>query len=72
MKNPKPVTNVALNLCDIDSEQRQQLNHHLAGVTGVEEVRYAPDDKISYLKVDKKQYDEESVKALLQAYTTAK
>ena len=66
MKNPKPVTNVTINLSHVAAKHRAKLNQQLAEVTGVEEVRYAPDDKISYLKVDKKQYDEKTVQGLLQ------
>ncbi|AVJ55055.1 MFS transporter [Idiomarina sp. OT37-5b] len=72
MKNPKAVTNVALNLGHLAETQRSELNQRLLQVTGVEEVRYASDDQISYLKVDKKQYDEETVQGLLQAHEPAK
>lgn len=72
MKNPKAVTNVTLNLGHLAETQRSELNQRLLQVTGVEEVRYAPDDQISYLKVDKKQYDEETVQGLLQAHEPAK
>ena len=72
MKNPKAVTNVALNLGHLAETQRNELNQQLLQVSGVEEVRYAPDDQISYLKVDKKQYDEETVQGLLQAHEPAK
>ena len=68
MKNPKPVTNVTVDVRSVNNEQRSALNQKLAQVNGVEEVRYAPDDEISYLKVDKKQYDEKTVQGLLQQY----
>ena len=70
MANPRPVTNVTINLQAVNGSQRNGLNQALAEVTGVEEVRYAPDDEISYLKVDKKQYDEKTVQGLLQQYQT--
>ncbi|RUO75959.1 MFS transporter [Idiomarina seosinensis] len=69
MKNPKPVTNVAISLQHIEAlSVIKELNEQLLSVAGVEEVRYAEDDKISYLKVDKKRYDEETVQGLLQQY----
>lgn len=69
MKNPRTVTNVALSLSTtVDHQQVTKLVDDLAQVAGVEELRYAQDDQIIYLKVDKKQYDEETVQGLLQHY----
>lgn len=69
MRNPKAVTNVTVSLGNAPVASKvAQLNQALAEVRGVEEVRYAEDDKVSYLKVDKKQYDEEAVQGLLQNY----
>ncbi|MGM0481944.1 MAG: MFS transporter [Pseudomonadota bacterium] len=71
MKNPKAVTNVALSLAAVPSQAEvDALNDKLLTVAGVEEIRYAEDDKISYLKVDKKRYDEQAVQGLLQPYQT--
>ncbi|WP_404401297.1 MFS transporter [Idiomarina seosinensis] len=71
MKNPKAVTNVALSMAAVPSKQEiEALNDKLLAIAGVEEIRYAEDDNISYLKVDKKRYDERAVKSLLQAYQT--
>jgi len=71
MQNPKAVTNVVISLKGLEQQTLDQFNDALLGISGVEEVRYAPDDATSYLKVDKKQYDEHAVEALIERHKSA-
>ena len=44
MQNPKAVTNVVISLKGLEQQTLDQFNDALLGISGVEEVRYAPDD----------------------------
>lgn len=71
MVNPAGATNVSLSLPDMPENKAIQLSEQLLTVAGVVEARWVQEDEITYLKVDKKQYDEQAVNQLLEKASVA-
>ena len=70
MKNPESVTSMSVATPNLTKDKAIRLSEQLLTITGVKEARWVEDDQATYLKVDKKQYDEKAVNELLSALRT--
>lgn len=61
MKQPQYVNSFLLRVGKLDAEAAAALNQKLLGVTGVVESMIVLEEGVAYLKVDKKQLDEQSL-----------
>ncbi|HAS21707.1 MAG TPA: MFS transporter, partial [Idiomarina loihiensis] len=71
MVNPAGVTSVSLSLPGLTESKATKLSEQLLTVTGVTEARWVEEDQATYLKVDKKHYDEKAVNQLLKEASVA-
>jgi MFS family permease len=61
MEQPKYVSSYLLRVGELDTNGASELNQALLQVNGVEEVMIMLEEGVAYLKVDKKQLDEEAL-----------
>jgi MFS family permease len=59
MKDPRYLSSYLLNIGEIKADQAAHLSAELAGVQGVAEAIVIVEDRVAYLKVDRKALDEE-------------
>ncbi|MFV1467521.1 MULTISPECIES: MFS transporter [Idiomarina] len=71
MVNPAGVTSVSLSLPGLSEDKATKLSERLLTVAGVTEARWVEEDQATYLKVDKKHYDEKAVNQLLEKASVA-
>ncbi|MDV6315910.1 MFS transporter [Idiomarina sp. HP20-50] len=71
MVNPAGVTSVSLSLPGLSEGKAIELSERLLTVAGVKEARWVEEDQATYLKVDKKNYDEKAVNQLLEKASVA-
>ncbi len=65
MKNPKPVTSRIVSLQNMDDQALQCFRQKVEGLPGVQEVSVYLEDRMAYLKIDKKQFVDEELNRLL-------
>ncbi|WP_300320221.1 MFS transporter [Idiomarina sp.] len=70
MKNPESVTSLSVATPNLTKDKAIRLSEKLLTIAGVKEARWVEDDQATYLKVDKKAYDEKAVNELLSALRT--
>ncbi len=61
MVKPKQLSNILLRFDHITTEQAQQYGRQLGAIAGIIEANVFADDGIAYLKVDRRQLDQESL-----------
>ena len=66
MKAPAAVRSKMYHVNEMDTEKSQQLSQQLAALSGVREALVLADERVAYLKVDMKGFDEEGVNKLLE------
>ncbi|RUO80158.1 MFS transporter [Idiomarina tyrosinivorans] len=66
MRYPAKAVNAAYDTPALNAQQAEQLADKLVQIAGVEEARVVTEERKTYLKIDKKQFDESAVKALLK------
>ncbi len=66
MKAPAAVRSKAYHVREMDIQQSRDLSQQLAALSGVHEALVLADEKVAYLKVDMKGFDEEGVNKLLE------
>ena len=66
MKAPAAVRSKMYHVLEMNNEAAQQLSQRLAGLTGVREALVLASERVAYLKVDMKGFDEEGVNKLLE------
>lgn len=70
MKNPESVTSLSVAMPNLTKDQAKNISERLLTIAGVKEARWVEDDQATYLKVDKKEYDEKAVNELLTELRT--
>ncbi len=65
MKKPKAVTSRIVSLSDMDESAVEQFRLQASRIAGVQEVTVYPDDRVAYLKIDKKLFDDSAFNGLL-------
>lgn len=65
MKNPKPVTSRIVSLQNMDDQALQRFRQKVADLPGVQEVSVYLEDRMAYLKIDKKLFVDEELNRLL-------
>ena len=65
MQNPKAVTSRIVSLVDLDENSIRQFRQQAEQLPGVQEITVYLEDRIAYLKVDKKQFAEEELESLM-------
>ena len=66
MKAPAAVPSKMYHVPDMDIEKSKHLSQQLAGLSGVHEALVLADEKVAFLKVDMKGFDEAGVTKLLE------
>jgi MFS family permease len=65
MKNPKPVTSRIVSLKNMDDSALQAFRQQVALIPGVQDVSVYLEDRMAYLKIDKKVFADEDLNKLL-------
>lgn len=65
MKNPKPVTSRIVSLQNMDESSMQSFRQQVELLPGVQEVSVYLEDKMAYLKIDKKIFADEELNRLI-------
>jgi MFS family permease len=65
MKNPKPVTSRIISLKNMDDSELQTFRQQVALIPGVQDVSVYLEDRMAYLKIDKKVFADEDLNKLL-------
>jgi MFS family permease len=65
MQKPLAVTSKIVSLSDMDESSVDRFRQQVELMAGVQEVTVYPEDRVAYLKIDKKQFDDAAFEGLL-------
>jgi MFS family permease len=65
MKKPKSVTSRIVSLSDMDEASVAVFREKVQQLPGVQEITVYPEDKVAYMKIDKKLFDDVALEGLM-------
>jgi MFS family permease len=65
MQKPLAVTSKIISLSDMDESSVDRFRQQVELMAGVQEVTVYPEDRVAYLKIDKKKFDDAAFEGLL-------
>ena len=65
MQNPRPVTSRVVSLNQIDEASIEDFRQQAGQLPGVQEITVYLEDRIAYMKIDKKLFSDEDFDSLL-------